>query len=224
MIGCLRYACWHFLSCFRISFHVLYASDMADLLGMSSSPAKLWEAFRRDWGPDSVHFFGTFFVNLVGRRLCREVSAHHLCVGYNREDILAELLFCLMNGRRPLPYPVRRMSEVNCLFPVWEIPKSLLDACYPHYSASNYRERVDTTTPQRSAIYFFAHCLDALGPQLSLSLMKGVAKLMDDIGGWEELSPVLGTPLMRTGLSEPATEEQVLNLLSEYFPDWRKSA
>ncbi|MGH3573416.1 MAG: hypothetical protein ACRDUW_16525, partial [Pseudonocardiaceae bacterium] len=212
--------------CDRAGFEhrVLYASDMADLLEMTASPTKLWEAFRRDFGPDTVHFFGTFFVNLVGRRLCRELSATNLCVGYNREDLLAELLFCLMNGRRPLPYPVRRMIDVNCLFPLWEIPKYLLDACYPRYSASNYRERVDTTTPQRSAIYFLAHCLDALGPQISLSLMEGIAALMDGIDGWEELSPIDGTPLMRTEWSDTDTENQVLGLLREYFPDWRKPA
>ncbi|MGH3694896.1 MAG: hypothetical protein ACRDRX_13070 [Pseudonocardiaceae bacterium] len=210
--------------CDRAGFEhrVLYASDMTNLLYMSTSPAKLWEAFRRDYGPDTVHFFGTFFVNLVGRRLCRELSAHNLCVGYNREDLLAELLFCLMNGRRPLAYPVRRMTDVNCLFPLWEIPKHLLDACYPRYSASNYRERVDTTTPQRSAIYFLAHCLDAIGPQISLSLMDGVAALMNSIDGWEELSPIDGTPLMRTGWSDADTENQVLGLLRGYFPDWRK--
>lgn len=210
--------------CDRAGFEhrVLYASDITSLLEMSSSPAKLWEAFRRDYGPDTVHFFGTFLVNLVGRRLCRELSAHDLCVGYNHEDLLAELLFCLINGRRPLPYPVRRMGDVNCLFPLWEIPKHLLDACYPRYSASNYRERVDTTTPQRSTIYFLAHCLDALGPQISLSLMKGVARLMDGIDGWEELSPIDGTPLMRTGWSDADTENRVLGLLCAYFPDWSK--
>jgi hypothetical protein len=80
-----------------------------------------------------------------------------------------------MNGRRPLPYPMRRIAGVNCLFPLWRMPKQLLDACYPHYSSSNYRERVDTTTPQRTAIYFLAHCVDALGQQVSLSLMEGVA-------------------------------------------------
>lgn len=105
-----------------------------------------------------------------------------------------------------------------------EIPKYLLDACYPRYSASNYRERVDTTTPQRSAIYFLAHCLDALGPQISLSLMKGIATLMDGIGGWEELSPIDGTPLMHTGWSDTDTENRVLGLLRGYFPDWSKPA
>jgi hypothetical protein len=129
-----------------------------------------------------------------------------------------------MNGRRPLPYPVRRMGNVNCLFPLWQMPKHLLDACYPRYSVSNYRERVDTTTPQRSAIYFLAHCLDALGPQISLSLMEGVAALMDSINGWEELSPINGTPLMRTQWSDADTENQVLGLLRDYFPDWPKPA
>ena len=113
---------------------------------------------------------------------------------------------------------------MNCLFPLWEMPKHLLDACYPRYSASNYRERVDTTTPQRSAIYFIAHCLDAIGPQISLSLMKGVAALMDGIDGWEELSPIDGTPLMRTGLSDLGAEQRVLGLLREYFPAWHKPA
>lgn len=203
---------------------VLYAQDMADLLGMTKSPAELWESFRRDFGPDTVHFFGTFFVNLVGRRLCTDRGARSLAVGYNREDLTAELLFCLANGRKPLPYPVRRMGAVDCLFPLWEIPKYLLDACYPRYSASNYRERVDSTTPQRSAIYVLAHALDALNPQLSLSLLKGVSKLMNDVGGWEPLNPIEGTPLMRTGLSDEDSERQVLGLLQEFFGDWHEAS
>jgi hypothetical protein len=83
---------------------------------------------------------------------------------------------------------------------------------------------VDATTPQRSAIYFLAHCLDAIGPEIGLSLMKGVSGLMDEIGGWEELAPVDRTPLMRTGLSDAATEDQVLGLLREFFPDWKQPA
>ncbi|MGH8938850.1 MAG: hypothetical protein ACRDV2_05820 [Actinomycetes bacterium] len=42
--------------------------------------------------------------------------------------------------------------------------------------------------------------------------MRGVAALMD------------GTPLMRTGWSDTDTENQVLDLLCKYFPDWPKPA
>lgn len=147
-----------------------------------------------------------------------QLGGHHLALGYNREDILAELLFCLINGRRPMPFPVRRMNAVDCVLPVWDIPKSLLDACYPAYSESNYTERVDTTTVQRSSIYFIAHCLDALVPQLSISLLRGIARLMDDLDGWQPLRPIDGTPLMRTGHADPTAEADLIATLRRFFP------
>jgi hypothetical protein len=191
------------------------------LLGMQGSPAALWEGFAEQYGSDTSHFFGTFFVNLVGRRICEEVSGRHLLLGYNREDILAELLFCLMNGRRPMPFPIRQVNTVKCVLPVWDVPKNLLDACYPHYSESNYTERVDTTTVARSSIYFIAHCLDALVPQLSISLMHGIHRLMTDLNGWQELLPIHGTPLMHTGQGDELSEREVINMLRRFFPEWR---
>lgn len=201
---------------------VLYPADISALLRMSESPVVLWEELSKQYGSDTSHFFGTFLVNLVGRGICEEVSGDSLCLGYNREDIMAELLFCLMNGRRPLPFPVRRVGSVNCVFPVWDIPKNLLDGCYPQYSERNYSERVDSTTVQRSSIYFIAHCLDALVPQLSISLMRGVEKLMNDTDGWQELSSVPGTPLVHTGIGEDHTEMQILDLLGRFFPNWQR--
>ncbi|MGB8963821.1 MAG: hypothetical protein WCC38_17930 [Pseudonocardiaceae bacterium] len=200
---------------------VLYPINTTALLGMEGSPAALWEEFAERYGSDTSHFFGTFLVNLVGRRICEEISGQHLLLGYNREDVLAELLFCLMNGRRPMPFPIREMNTVKCVLPVWDVPKNLLDACYPRYSESNYTERVDTTTVQRSSIYFIAHCLDALVPQLSISLMRGVQRLMTDLGGWQELLPIHGTPLMHTGQGDALSENEVINMLRRFFPEWR---
>lgn len=97
---------------------------------MQGSPTALWAEFAEQYGSDTSHFFGTFFVNLVGRRICEEVSGRHLLLGYNREDILAELLFCLMNGCRPMSFPIRQMNTAKCVLPVWDVPKNLLDACY----------------------------------------------------------------------------------------------
>lgn len=200
---------------------VLYPVGTAALLGMEGSPAALWEEFAERYGCDTSHFFGTFLVNLVGRRICEEISGRHLLLGYNREDILAELLFCLMNGRRPMPFPIRDMNTVRCVLPVWDVPKNLLDACYPRYSESNYTERVDTTTVQRSSIYFIAHCLDALVPQLSISLMRGIHRLITDLGVWQELLPIHGTPLMHTGQGDEQSETEVITMLRRFFPDWQ---
>jgi hypothetical protein len=200
---------------------VLYPDDTASLLGMSDSPQRLWEEFSHHYGADSSHFFGTFFVNLAGRQICQERAGSHLLVGYNREDLMAELLFCLMNGRRPMPFPVRRTGNVQCLMPVWDVPKNLLDACYPRYSEVNYSERVDSTAVRRSSIYYLAHCLDALVPQMSMSLMRGTAELMDELDGWQELTSIVGTPLMHTGHGDPRAQGAVVSLLSRYFPQWQ---
>ncbi|MBB5159652.1 hypothetical protein [Saccharopolyspora phatthalungensis] len=200
---------------------VMYAEDIAELLGMNGSPVELWHEFAAQHGPDTSHFFGTFLINLVGRRICDQINSQHLLLGYNREDVLAELLFCLINGRRPMAFPLRRMNAVNCVLPVWDVPKAILDACYPQYSESNYAERVDTTTAQRSSIYFIAHCVDALVPQLSISLMQGIARLMDDLDGWQTLFPIAGTPLLRTGQGEDLSEAEVLAMLRRFFPSWQ---
>ncbi len=54
--------------------------------------------------------------------------------------------------------------------------------------------------------------------------MEGVAALMTSIDGWEQLLPIEGTPMMHTRWSEADTENKVLSLLREYFPDWKKPA
>ncbi|WP_245691076.1 hypothetical protein [Sinosporangium album] len=200
---------------------VLYPADVTELLKMSASPAELWEEFSATYGADTSHFFGTFLVNLAGRAVCSITGARHLLVGYNREDLAAELLFCLINGRRPMPYPIRRTGEVDVMMPVWDVPKSMLDACYPRISEVNYSERVDATAMRRSSIYYLAHCLDSLVPQMSLSLMSGVRALMDDLDGWQRLSPIPGTPLLHTGHGDPDSQSGIVDMLSRYFPQWQ---
>lgn len=208
--------------CAEVGFQhrVMYPAQVADLLGMTGDPATLWSDFSGRYGPDTSHFFGTWLVNLVGRALCDELSGRHLLLGYNREDVLAELFFCLVNGRRPLPFPVRQVGPISCVLPVWDVSKNLLDGCYPSYSERNYAERDDLTTTQRSSIYLLAHCLDALAPQVSMSLLSGVRALMDDIDGWQELIPVPGTPLMHTGVGDDDAQQRVLDLLRNFFPEW----
>jgi hypothetical protein len=104
--------------------------------------------------------------------------------------------------------------------PVWDIPKNMLDLCYPHYSEVNYSERVHSSAVRRSSIYYMAHCLDALVPQMSMSLMSGTSKLMDELGGWQELTLIEGTPLMHTGYGDPGEQGELATLLGRYFPRW----
>lgn len=203
---------------------VLHPADIGTLLDMSKEPDELWQELSERYSVDLAHFFATFLINLTGRALCEEIGGSRLMVGYNREDIAAELLFCLINGRRPMPYPVRRTGTVDVLMPVWDIPKGMLDACYPRFSEQNYSERVDSTAVRRSSIHYMAHGLDALVPSMSLSLMSGIKGLMDDLGGWQRLTEVGGSPLMHTGYGDPRHQDELLRTLAGYFPRWQLGA
>ncbi|MFB8084848.1 hypothetical protein [Streptomyces sp. NPDC055992] len=199
---------------------VLHSDEIATLLEMSKGPDALWRELSSRYSPDLAHFFATFLINLAGRAICEETGSSRLMVGYNREDIAAELLFCLVNGRRPMPYPIRRTGGTDVLMPVWDVPKGMLDACYPRFSEENYSERVDSSAVRRSSIYYMAHGLDALVPSMSLSLMTGVKRLMDQLNGWEQLTEIGGSPLMHTGYGDQEHVNELLSTLARYFPAW----
>lgn len=87
-----------------------------------------------------------------------------------------------------------------------------------------YAERVDSTAVRRSSIYYLAHCLDALVPQMSLSMMSGIKSLMDETGGWQELSHLGATPLLHTGHGTTPEQSAMVELLMEHFPQWKSAA
>lgn len=58
-------------------------------------------------------------------------------------------------------------------------------------------------------------------PQLSISLMGGVQRLMTDLGGWQELLPIHGTPLMHTGHGGELVETEMITMLRRFFPEWQ---
>lgn len=172
--------------CERHGVHhqVIDARDAAALLEMKGSLEAFHDSFMKQVGGNAAHFFGTFMVSRAARALCREFHLNDYCLGFNREDILAEFVFRLINGVRPLGFPVREFGKFRLLMPLWEVPKAVLDACYPVYSLRNYQERFDTTY-QRSIAYYLAHSIEDVYSNLGLSMLKGARKLFD--GEWERL-------------------------------------
>jgi len=127
--------------------HLIYKKkDIEKLLEMKGGLEDFFTEFSKNFGENTSHFFATYLISLVARRLCKNYKTNEYYLGFNREDILAELLFSLMNGHKPLSFPIREFGSIKLLMPLWKIPKKILDACYPKYSIKNYRERMDTTT------------------------------------------------------------------------------
>src|SRR5260370_10532439 len=198
-----------------ISHRVLYPHDIAAFLKMSSTVDELYADFSDIFSENALHFFGTFLILRTARRLAAESGFANLAFGYNREDVLAELLFMLTNGHRPLPFPIRPMGDQPVVLPVCPVPKSLLDACHPQFSLENYRERDRYTTRQRSLGFFLAHALDSAYPSFGLSLLVGLSQVLEEI--WGGLRYDEESDLFMTAQAESASIESVRALLARRF-------
>ena len=198
-----------------ISHQVIQADELAHLLDVRTSVDALYEDFAAVFGTEALHFFGTFLILKTARTLAQRHGFHDLAFGYNREDLLAELLFMLVNGRRPLGYPVRSLGEQRIVMPVWRLPKLVLDACHPRFSLENYRERDAHTTRQRSLAFYLGHSLDSSYPSFGLSLLDGVHRAFGD--DFAQLTYDSDLDVYVTELADEARRGVVGDLLRRHF-------
>jgi len=196
--------------------HQIYgAKEIEKLLDMRRELSECYHEFCEKFGNKTSHFFGTYLISLVARKLCRKYETNEYILGFNREDVLAEMLFSIMNGQKPLAFPVRQFDEVRLLMPLWEVPKLVLDACYPKYSLSNYQEREDTATFQRNIIYYLAHGIEDVYENLGLSLMLGIQKLFEN--NWAELKHDEDLDLYVSSYAKKPKTENIKSFFSKYF-------
>lgn len=199
-----------------LTHHVYGNEKIEDLLGMKESLDNFYKEYCERFGNNTSHFFGTYLISVVARKLCKKYHTNEYILGFNREDLLSDLLFSLMNGQKPLAFPVRDFGSTRLLMPLWNISKIILDACYPKYSLSNYQERKDDqSTYQRNIIYYLAHSIEDLYPNLGLSLMEGVRKIFAD--QWTKLHSEDGLDLFPSEYANPVKIEEIKSFLKKYF-------
>ena len=199
----------------KIEHHIYNSKDIKKILKMRGKLEDFFDEFSKLFGDNTSHFFATYIISLVARMLCKKHKTDEYGLGYNREDVLAELTFSLMNGQKPLSFPIRNFGSIKLLMPLWKIPKKILDACYPKYSIKNYQERIDKTTAQRSIIYYLAHAIEDAYYDLGLSLMVGIKKLFS--GEWSKLKHDQEYDLYLSEYAEKDKIDEVKNLLKKYF-------
>jgi len=199
-----------------LTHHVYGNKEIEDLLGMKESLGNFYKEYCEKFGSNTSHFFGTYLISIVARKLCKKYNTNEYILGFNREDLLSDLLFSLMNGQKPLAFPVRNFGSTRLLMPLWDISKIILDACYPKYSLSNYQERKDDqSTYQRNIIYYLAHSVEDIYPNLGLSLMEGARKIFAD--QWPELRPEDSLDLFPSEYADSTKVEEIKNFLKKYL-------
>lgn len=200
-----------------ISHRVYSEAETAQLMRLRTSLPEMYADFQEAFGEEAVHFFGTFLILRAARTVAREHGFGDLAFGYNREDLLAELTFTLMNGRAPLAYPVRPIGDQRIVMPVWRASKVLLDACHPRFSLENYRERDAHTTRQRSLAFYLGHSLDSTYPGFGMSVLDGAARSF--AGHFGPLHHDAELDVFVTDEATPERLDRVRDALARHLPE-----
>ncbi|MGK5595552.1 MAG: hypothetical protein ACSNEK_09400 [Parachlamydiaceae bacterium] len=128
--------------------------------------------------PDAdLEVLGTLAIRLSLTAVAKSVGAQSIVTGINLEDILGECLMTTIQGKRPMPFPVRIIDGMLLWYPLYNIPKKILDGYYPKYSLANYEERYPSKMLGRANAYYLAQMISSLIPGVEFDLLQGFKEL-----------------------------------------------
>ncbi len=160
----------------NVELRFVDAHTVNQLIGRNGESDWL-EDFEKIFPDADLEVLGTLAVRLSLTKVAKSIGAQSIVTGLNLEDILAECLLTTMQGKLPLAFPVRIIDDMPLWYPLYNIPKKMLDGCYPKYSLENYEDRFPSKMLGRANAYYVAQMLNSLIPGLEFDLLDGFKKL-----------------------------------------------
>lgn len=150
------------------------------------------EDFERVFPDADLEVIGTLGIRLSLMSVARSVGAQSIVTGLNLEDILAECFLSTMQGLLPPPFPVRIIDNMPVWYPLYKIPKKILDGCHPRFSLANYMDRYPSKMLARAHIYYLAQMLNTNLPGSEFDLLNGFQKLSRANSNYSQFDETLG--------------------------------
>lgn len=181
---------------YGISLKVFEAMDVAVALGLKSG--RDWvAAFEATYPGVDVEVIGTLAIRRVLSSEAKRLGGGSVVTGLNLEDVLADALMRVMEGKFPIPYPRRELDGIDIFYPLYKCPKRILDGCFPKYSLENYQDRYPSYLNGRAIAYYLAQSLNSLVPGLEFDLLSGLEKLSTHWPASEMVhNPIMGFSTM----------------------------
>ncbi len=160
----------------KINLNLVDAKEICSIIGKKSS--ETWDTDFFDVFQDSdIDALGTFIVRKVLQYYVEKTNAQCMVTGLNLEDLLAESLFQVTKGKLPLPFPVRNIDNIKLWYPLYEVPKKILDGCYPKFSLQNYEQRNADKLINRAIPYYYSQMISGFVPGFEFDLLNGFEKI-----------------------------------------------
>jgi hypothetical protein len=159
-----------------VQLKFIEAETVNKLLGRNSNNDWV-EDFEKVFPDTDLEALGTLAVRLSLMSVAESEGAQAIVTGLNLEDLLSECLFRTMQGLLPLPFPVRIIDGIPLWYPLYKIPKKILDGCHPNFSLANYRDRYPGKMLSRAHAYYLSQMLNSHLPGSEFDLLNGFKTL-----------------------------------------------
>lgn len=156
---------------------------------------------------------GTLIIRITLSHFAKQNNAQAIVIGPNLEDLLAECILSLMQGNLPAPFPVRKIGGIPYWYPLYKVPKNILDGCHPKLSLENYNQRTPDYLKGRAIPYILAQFLNTIIPGMEFDLLEGLQKLSSRNENYSHFDNEIGFEVM-----EPISKE--LKDKWKYFTTW----
>lgn len=161
-----------------IELNLVNSREICDIIGKKRS--ENWdEAFFEVFEDSDIDALGTLIVRKVLQHYVKKYNAQCMITGLNLEDLLAESFFQVTKKKLPLPFPIREIDKVSLWFPLYQVPKKILDGCYPKFSLENYQQRNPDKLINRAVPYYFSQMTSSVLPGYEFDLLNGFQKLSE---------------------------------------------
>lgn len=151
--------------------------EMVNHLLGRKNPSDWVEDFEKTFPDADLEVLGTLAIRLSLMFVAKSEEAQAIVTGLNLEDLLAECFFTTMQGQLPAPFPVRLIDGIPLWYPLYKIPKKILDGCHPKFSLANYDDRYPSKMLTRANVYYLSQMLHAHLPGSEFDLLNGFKAL-----------------------------------------------
>ncbi len=159
-----------------LNLNVITHEQVVDILGISSLLTMFTE-FKSIFPNVDFEFLGTWLLRKVLSNYAIEKDIKYVAIGANREDLVAEGIARISQGKLPLPIPFRKIGNLTFAYPLWKVPKKIGDGAFTNYSLVNYENRNPSFTKGRALYYHLANMLPDLAPGIDVSLLNGFSAI-----------------------------------------------
>lgn len=163
---------------FGFNLEVISQSRLEDLLGFKKSSTSLAERFASFFPGEDLELLTAASWRYLVAEYAKEKNADYVAVGTNLEDLLATVMYSLINGAAAEGIRKIIFGELSFIYPLWSLPKQVIDGCFPEFSLENSLNRAPCNVPGRNLCFQLAYMITAKYPGIGEKMLIGAEKII----------------------------------------------